>query len=228
MSAKQSTGKSQLGNKIIETAWKQIAGLGASSLSLRAIARELGVTAPAIYNYFPRRDDLVTALIVEAFQSFGAALHNALTELSADAHKRRIRALGIAYREWAVEHPQHYQLIFGTPIPGYVAPEEITGPAAADALSILVQVLHDAQESGTLSTHFLAPMDTRVKAMLTQWRESRAEGVQLDVLYLAHIIWSRAHGLVSLEIGQQFPAFIDAPEALYMRDLDGLLNLLFS
>src|SRR5512134_2138169 len=101
---------------IKETAWKQIAELGAPALSLRAIARELKITAPAIYNYFPDRDALVTALIIDAFTSFGDRQLQARDSLPVDDLSGRMKAIGIAYRVWAHKYPQRYQLIFGTPI----------------------------------------------------------------------------------------------------------------
>ena len=126
-----------LRERIKETAWRQIAEKGAATLSLRAIARELGITAPAIYNYFPRRDDLVTALIVDAFTSFGQAQKE--SDQPGRSPAERLRILGMAYRDWAMKYPQRYHLIFGTPIPGYHAPAEITLPAAAGSLIPLME-----------------------------------------------------------------------------------------
>src|ERR1051325_6464257 len=123
---------------IKQTAWKQIAELGAPTLSLRAIARELRITAPAIYNYFPDRDALVTALIVDAFTSFGDWQLEARDSLPEKDLLGRMNAIGIAYRDWAHTYPQRYQLIFGTPIPGYRGPAEKTFQPAARSLSALV------------------------------------------------------------------------------------------
>ena len=83
---------------IKETAWGQIAEFGASALSLRAIARDLKITAPAIYNYFPDRDALVTALIIDAYRSFGDSQLEARDAVPASDAKGRMRAIGIAYR----------------------------------------------------------------------------------------------------------------------------------
>src|SRR5512138_1152405 len=107
---------------IKETAWKQIAEFGAPALSLRAIARELKISAPAIYNYFPDRDALVTALIIDAYTSFGDWQLEARDAVPEKDMKGRLHAIGMAYRNWALTYPQRYQLIFGTPIPGYEAP----------------------------------------------------------------------------------------------------------
>src|SRR6476646_10764581 len=104
------------------TAWQQIAQFGAPALSLRAIARALRITAPAIYNYYPRRDYLVTALTIDAYTSFGDSQLAARDSIPAADLVGRYLAIGMAYRTWALSHPQHYQLMFGAPIPGYEAP----------------------------------------------------------------------------------------------------------
>ena len=119
------TKKKQIANlqeAIKETAWKQIAEFGAPALSLRAIARELKISAPAIYNYFPDRDALVTALVIDAFTSFGDSQITARDSLPEEDLIGRFRAIGVAYRNWAHTYPQRYQLLFGTPIPGYETP----------------------------------------------------------------------------------------------------------
>jgi AcrR family transcriptional regulator len=207
---------------IKDAAWKQIADEGAAALSLRAIARALGITAPAIYNYFPRRDDLVTALIVEAFNSLGDAQYQALDGLPDDDHKRRLAALGRAYRNWATTYPQRYLLIFGTPIPGYEAPEEITLPAAARSLTPLIQTLQAALIAGQLHTSQLALASPALKEMLVDWAGFTGEGAP-EVHYLALVIWSRVHGLAMLEIGNQMPTFINDPGEVFNRELETLL-----
>src|SRR5512138_2271876 len=103
---------------IKDAAWSQIAQHGAAALSLRAIARDLGITAPAIYNYYRRRDDLVTALVIDAFTSFGDSQITARDAVAATDPVGRLSALGLAYRQWAMANRPRYQLIFGAPIPG--------------------------------------------------------------------------------------------------------------
>jgi len=207
---------------IKDTAWKQIAESGSASLSLRAIARELGITAPAIYNYYPSRDDLVTALIVDAFTSLAEAQEASLAGLEQNRRAVRLSALGLAYREWAVTYAQRYHLIFGTPIPNYTAPEEVTLPAAAKALVPLIQSIQDLASAGELRTERLAEMPPKLKSMLGAWSEF-AGGFNHDVLYLALVIWSRVHGLVMLEITHQIPSFFDNPEEVYRQEIKNLL-----
>jgi AcrR family transcriptional regulator len=206
---------------IRETSWKLIAENGAAALSLRAIARELGITAPAIYNYFADRDALVTALIADAFTSLGDSQSAILKRLPPGAHATRLTTLGIAYREWAIAYPQRYQLIFGTPIPGYEADEEITLPAAAWALSALIETLQAAFLAGSLRVDRSAPMQFELTSMLSAWSEF-AGGPDVEVLYAALIIWSRVHGLVMMEIGGQMPSFISDPGVLYRREIENI------
>src|SRR5215216_8172512 len=99
-----------LQDAIKETAWKQIATYGAPALSLRAIARELKISAPAIYNYFPDREALVTALIIDAFTSFGDSQLAARDSVTNHKTHQKLEAIGLAYRNWAHRYPQRYQL----------------------------------------------------------------------------------------------------------------------
>lgn len=208
---------------IKETAWRQIAKTGAAALSLRAIARELGITAPAIYNHFHRRNDLVTALIVDAFTSLGESQKEAIDYLPKEDLKTRISTLGLAYREWAITYPQRYQLIFGTPIPGYEAPAEITEPAASRSLLPLINTLQACWNTGTLRTDRFAPMTPALKVMLETW-STFTGGVEAEVLYSALVIWSRVHGLAMLEIGKQLPSFITDPSDVFRREINTILN----
>ena len=215
---KQTDQHPDLQSAIKETAWKQVAETGASSMSLRAIARELGITAPAIYNYFPRRDDLVTALIVDAFTSLGESQKEAIQGLPTNDLPAHLSTLGLAYREWAITYPQRYQLIFGTPIPGYEAPAEITVPAAAGSLVPLIETLQAIYLAGRLRVERSAAMTLELKVMLENWGRFTGE-TNADVLYTALVIWSRVHGLVILEIGHQMPSFITDPGEIYRLEM---------
>jgi AcrR family transcriptional regulator len=206
---------------IKDTAWRQIAASGAPALSLRAIARELGITAPAIYNYFPRRDDLVTALIVGAFTSLGESQKATLRDLPADDLIPRLTALGLAYRDWAIAYPQRYQLIFGTPIPGYEAPADITLPAAAWSLVPLIETIQAIFAAGRLRVERSVEMTPELLSMLESWSQFTG-GVNVEVLYSVLVIWSRVHGLVSMEVGNQMPSFITDPGEIYRREIRSL------
>jgi hypothetical protein len=120
-----------------------------------------------------------------------------------------------------VTYPERYQLIFGTPIPGYHAPMEITGPAAMCGLRILVDVVDGIRQAGLLRGTITLRED-----LIIQLEEMKSLHPVEDVrvLYLALVFWSRVHGMVSMEIGQQYPPMINNPEALYNQELDTMLN----
>jgi AcrR family transcriptional regulator len=212
-----------LSARIKETACRQMAEQGASALSLRAIARELGITAPAIYNYFPNRDALVTALIVDAFTSFGESLQVSIESLGSTDFGGRLSALGMAYRQWSIDHPEQYQLIFGTPIPGYHAPAEVTQPAATRGLGALISVLTAALAHGKLRLGRSGQLTPQLKKLLKSWKSDRGE-IDSRVLYLSIVISSRVHGLVSFEIGGQYPPFVIGAGELYQCEIQNLIN----
>ena len=208
-----------LQDAIKETAWKQIAEYGAPALSLRAIARELKITAPAIYNYFPDRDALVTALIIDAYTSFGDWQLEARDLVSTDDPRKKMEAIGLAYRNWAHNFPQRYQLIFGTPIPGYKAPAEKVFPSSARSISALFSVVEELRAVGKLSIESVPTVNDKYKAYYEQWRRYAGE-VHPHSLFVAMIIWARVHGIVSLEIQGNLPPFGKKGDALYLFELN--------
>jgi AcrR family transcriptional regulator len=206
---------------IKETAWKQIAESGAPALSLRAIARELKISAPAIYNYFPDRDALVTALIIDAFTSFGDWQLEARDSVSGEDFAGQMNAIGLAYRDWAHAHPQRYQLIFGTPIPGYKGPVDRIFPSSARSLSALVSVVEGLRVAGKLNVDSFPKVKSEYKVSFEMWK---TYGGNADILSLsvAMIIWSRVHGIVSLEIQGNLPPFGPRGDALYRYELQSI------
>jgi AcrR family transcriptional regulator len=210
-----------LQDAIKETAWKQIAEFGAPALSLRAIARELKITAPAIYNYFPDRDALVTALIIDAFTSFGDWQLEARNSVPGRDPTGRMEAIGLAYRSWAHAYPQRYQLIFGTPIPGYEGPKEKIFPSSARSLSALVSVIEELRLAGKLNVDTFPNIQSEYKADFEMWKTSVGKADILS-LSVAMIVWSRVHGIVSLEIQGNLPPFGPQGDALYRYELQSI------
>jgi AcrR family transcriptional regulator len=208
---------------IKETAWQRIAEFGAPALSLRAIARELKITAPAIYNYFPDRDALVTALIIDAYKSFGDSQLEARDAVQADDAVERMKVIGIAYRTWAHTYPQRYQLIFGTPIPGYQAPLMEVLPSAARSLSALVSVVEQLRTSGRLNVKSFPEVKREYQASFETWKKYGGD-VDMLSMSVAMVIWSRVHGIVSLEIANNLPPFGANGDELYLFELKSIAS----
>ncbi len=216
---------------IKDTAWQLIAEFGAPALSLRAIARALSITAPAIYNYFPDRDALVTSLTIDAFTSFGDVQLKARDSFPETELLARLQAIGLAYRAWALSYPQRYHLIFGTPIPGYEQQQMEIIPSATRSISALVSVIEDIRVAGKLKTEnfpelqpsALAPQKTADCPLPTVFAQHSPLSTQhtetANCLGIALIVWSRVHGLVSLEIGGRLPPFGLSGEVLYNYEM---------
>ena len=141
--------RAELTRDILETAGRHLAEQGAAALSLRAVARDLGMASSAVYRYFPSRDALLTALIIEAYDELGGAVERSEARVARGDLVGRFLATGRAVRRWALAHPHQYALIYGSPVPGYAAPEDTIGPATRVA-RVLSAILVDAQREQRL------------------------------------------------------------------------------
>ena len=121
--------RAELTQEIKQEARRQLAAHGAQGLSLRAVARELGMVSSALYRYFPSRDELLTALIIDAYDALGEAAEAASAGRPAADIRGRLAATCHAVRDWALAHPHEYALIYGSPVPGYQAPQATIAPA---------------------------------------------------------------------------------------------------
>lgn len=201
--------------EILDTARTQMAERGAAALSLRAIAREMGLTAPAIYRYFEDRDALVTALIGQAYESLRLALEEARQKNTAKSSKDQLLAVGMAYRGWGISRPAEYALIFGTPIPNYHAPEEETVPLARSALGVLISVIEFGLENGELAPlQEHAGLPSGLAAELGD--DQRTVGSAIN---LALALWGHVHGLTSLELYGHLQPLIKNPAELFRLEL---------
>jgi AcrR family transcriptional regulator len=126
--------RQQITREIKEEARRQLAAEGAQRLSLRAVARELGMVSSALYRYFPSRDDLLTALIIDAYDALGLRAESAAAPRPGAGVRDRWLACCHAVRDWAIAHPHEYALIYGSPVPGYQAPQETVAHAARVAV----------------------------------------------------------------------------------------------
>ncbi|MEU5638995.1 TetR/AcrR family transcriptional regulator [Streptomyces milbemycinicus] len=201
--------RAQVRMEVKKRAWEQIATAGASALSLNAIAKQMGMSGPALYRYFASRDELITELIRDAYRSLADAIRAASEKSGAD-----VAALAHAMRGWALEDPQRYFLIYGTPVPGYHAPDDTT----AIAVEIMASMLDawTALPPDSPATPFDAHLEDH-----RQW--AGGHPAPPAVLHQALIFWTRLHGVLSLELAGQFAGMGFDPAQLFAAELDALL-----
>lgn len=204
--------------EIRAAAWAQVAGQGASALSLRAVAASMGLSAPALYRYFPSKADLVTSLILDAFSSLAQAQDGVARDLAGRPWQERLCELGRAYRRWATARPEAFFLIFGDPVPGYEPPWERTMPVAGSSLTAMIGVLTEARERGELALPLSPPASPGLAASLAAWSEA-VHRTEPELLYLAFTVASRVQGLMLVELGRQLPPFFPDGAELYEREL---------
>lgn len=134
--------------EILAAARARLTEQGPGELSLRAVARDVGMVSSAIYRYFASRDELLTALLLVAYNELGERAEEADAAVSDRSdHLERWAATARAIRSWARAHPGDYALLYGSPVPGYAAPQN-TIAAATRVILVLVHIVLDAYESG--------------------------------------------------------------------------------
>ncbi|MBK8899712.1 MAG: TetR/AcrR family transcriptional regulator [Anaerolineaceae bacterium] len=209
--------------EIKSTARQQMAEVGAAALSLRAIARKMRMSAPALYRYFANRDALVTALIVEAYGSLGAVMAAADAEIDRKDFHGRFQATADAFRHWALAHPQDFTLIYGTPIPDYEAPREQTVEPAGNVLQQFGTILHEAAQAGKLQvSDRYRTLPTGLQKSIDELRPFLPDAVSTEVIILTMVIWSLLYGLVWGELYGHFPPGLAESGELYMLEVGTL------
>ncbi|MDN3239011.1 TetR/AcrR family transcriptional regulator [Glycomyces tritici] len=202
--------RAELTAEILAAARRQLAEGGAAMLSLRSIARELGMASSAVYRYFSSRDELLTALIVQSYNEIGEAAENA--DLPGAAPQERWLAVWRAVREWSLAHRHEYALIFGTPVPGYVAPH-VTIEVAGRMPLTLARIVADARRDGNLTpaTGPVCPAEAITPDMLML-----LEGESFSPDEVARLIfcWNRLVGIIGYELHGHL-ANVTADDALF-------------
>ncbi|MGI5247269.1 TetR/AcrR family transcriptional regulator [Dactylosporangium sp. CA-139066] len=190
--------RAEMTDEIKEIARRHLATDGAN-LSLRAVARDLGVVSSAIYRYFASRDELLTALILDAYNALGGFAEEAEAAVPREAHTDRWLAVAGAVRGWALQRPHEYALIYGSPVPGYEAPED-TVVAATRAVQVLGAILHDAAAAGALRPNDDPPPPPDSAGDLERIAAAIAPGVPVTVMARGLSAWVTLFGQVSFEI----------------------------
>jgi len=188
------------------------------NLSLRAVARDLGVVSSAVYRYFASRDELLTALIIEAYHSMGEAVETAEAAVPRRSISGRWTAIGHAVRDWSLERPHEYALLYGSPVPGYAAPEDTIEPAQRP-LVVAMRLMADGVQRGVVAV----PSD-RLPAAVRADVERVAtypgfESVPPTVLARAMSAWAQLFGTISFELFGRYQNAVTDLDAYFEHQL---------
>jgi len=217
--------RAELTREIKEEARRQLATQGASGLSLRAVARELGMVSSALYRYFRSRDELLTALIIDAYDALGAAAEEASSGRPAADVRGRWRAVCTAVRDWARANPHEYALIYGSPVPGYQAPQT-TIASAIRVARVMGGILADAQ-AGTgraAARRREGPLPPQLARQVAIVAEAIAPGVDDGALTRGLIAWTQLFGMISFELFGQFVGSLDPAEEFFGYTLERMAD----
>ena len=191
--------RAEMTAEIVAEARAELADVGAAALSIRSVARRLGVVPSALYRYFPSRDSLLTALIVEAYEAVGAAAERAdagaATAATAGTLDRWL-AVCRAVRGWAQEHPHQWALIYGSPVPGYAAPQA-TVDAALRITEVVAGLVRSSRRKPPAAVFNPAP---HLDPVLEPIREALLPGRPAETVAAALLAWTALIGMVTLEL----------------------------
>jgi AcrR family transcriptional regulator len=210
---------------IVRIGREHLATDGAAALSLRAMARDLGVVSSAVYRYVGSRDELLTLLVIDGYDELGDAVDEALASVDEADHAGRLMAIGRAVRAWALAEPATYALLFGSPVPGYHAPAERTTGPGTRVITRLVEVWEAAWVAGAITADERAVAPRRLSRDLARIR--RDQGITApDALIVRGVLtWAALFGCISFEVfGQYGPETFTQPQDLFEHQLRVLVE----
>lgn len=216
--------RSEMSQEIKAVARRHLATDGAN-LSLRAVARDLDIVASALYRYFPSRDALLTALIIDAYDALSAAATEAEAAVPRDNLRGRWLAVCRAVRTWALAHPAEYGLIYGAPVPDYAAPPDTVEPASK-VIMLLVGIVIDAGDR--LEPLTAAPITAPLRADLRRLIDEGPRDLAEEHLDRVLVAWTHLYGALNFEVFGRLDEMIEARTEYFdhhltlMADLTGL------
>jgi AcrR family transcriptional regulator len=209
--------------EIIAEARVQLAASGAAGLSLRAVARGLGMAPSAMYRYFQSRDEILTALIIEAYDAMGEVAEAAARP--AEPPSGRFRSVCRSLRAWALAHPHEYALLYGAPVPGYHAPE-LTVAAASRVTAVLGGIVRDAWQAGAISESRIPPVAAAMAEQARPAEQALMPGVPLPVASRALVMWALLFGQVSFEAFGRLEGVVADGGVVFEFTVDTMLAML--
>lgn len=213
------------GREIKEIARRLMVENGTEGLTIRGIAKELGKTPPAVYTYFPSLDDLITALIADAFNALADALETARDSVISDNPVEKLTAVLMAYRGWSVEFPMDFQLIYGSPIHGYKAPREMTVPAVIRGFAVIVGLIEAIIQLDPSIPHppyrnIPSSLEATIQGLIARDRYP----ISAHAMYLGFIGWTTLHGIIMLELFNHLQPVLGDVETYYREQMLNMMR----
>jgi AcrR family transcriptional regulator len=211
--------RAEMTDEIKNVARRHLATDGAN-LSLRAVARDLGMASSAVYRYFASRDELLTAMIIDAYAALGGT-----AEASAGTGEFPARFLNVchAVRDWALAHPHEWALIYGSPVPGYQAPRDTVEPAIRVIL-LIGRIVADAAAAGEIETG--EPIGGRLGEEWAHVAEQAAPEAPPQLVACSFAAWIHLCGAVSAELFGQLNNTIEARREFFELQMRGAASLI--
>ena len=210
-------------------AWAQIAESGAAAMSLRAIARDMGMTSSALYRYFTGREQLLSALAQDGFASLADHLEAAEAEpdgrepdgAGGDRFMRVVRA----YRRWALDHPTEYALTFGSPVPGLECHVPEVKAEMERGVAVLLRVMIAGLRAGRIQPPPLAGADEpALRAKLALWGSTVDDELSPESLGACMFAWAQLHGAISVELFGHMPPELMPADELFEYQMQEVLR----
>jgi AcrR family transcriptional regulator len=213
-------------DRIKTTSRRLMAEKGAPALSLREVAREMGLVSSALYRYFATRDELLTALIVDAYNDLGDCAERAQRREASKDARHQLHAASSAIRRWAKRNPNEYALLYGSPVPGYEAPSYTVEPAARVAL-VLGSIV--AQSWRTNPPVRVKAVDPSLKGVLeTQNLDEAMSGIPEGARVLTLMMWSQIFGCISFELFGHYKGSVRSANRFFNIVVDEVANLVLA
>jgi AcrR family transcriptional regulator len=232
--------RADLTREIVEEGRRQLAVDGAAALSLRAVARKLGMVSSAVYRYVASRDELLTLLIVDAYDAVADAVEEAEAQVDRPDLTGRWAAAAGAVRDWARAHPHEYALIYGSPVPGYQGNDQTTA-AAVRITTVLGAILRDGSTAvtdggtrpGRWTTDTPPPEELRADLLplmatpVFAFPDGTPAGIHPALMMRGLMAWVQIFGLVSFELNGQFSNAVHEVDAMFAHAVGLMADDLF-
>jgi AcrR family transcriptional regulator len=223
--------------EIIQIARRLLVEQGSAAISLRAIAREMGMTAPALYRYFASHEELIQHVIADIFTELADYTEEAVTLAGESATAgpaaatqptvTNLLAASKAFRSWAIDHPAEFGLVFGTPLPGVeMLHDDPLGECGMRFGGIFLRLFDDLWRIRPFSIQADDEIGPSLRPQLARYRDLLGTDLPLGVLETFLRCWVLLYGTVSLEVFGHLKFALDDSEPMFELMLTDLAAMI--